>query len=59
VIGVPAREPAGKYEAGFGEGDENLFRRRFARWAEEGGFSKNNGLAALATRHPKKFSIFG
>jgi hypothetical protein len=38
----------------FGEGDKNHARRRFARRAEEGRFSKNKGLAVYAGTRAEK-----
>jgi hypothetical protein len=57
-MAFPREKPAGKYEAGFWEGDENLFRRCFGRPVGEGRFSKIKGLAALAVRRSKKLSGF-
>ena len=50
MIGVPAGETAGHYEAGFGEGDENRAQRRFFASDGKGGSSKNNGLAVGAQK---------
>jgi hypothetical protein len=58
-MAFPREKPAGKYEAGFGEGDENLFRRHFAHRVGKGWVSENKGLAADAARQAKKFHLRG